>query len=211
MNVAYVRVSTVEQNTDRQMDAFGKRGLVIDKVFSEKRSGKSAFNRPALMEMLEFVKAGDVVYVTELSRLGRNMMDLCKIVEGLKDKGVTFVSLKENIDLSSSTGELMFHLMASFADFERKIILERQAEGIAAAKERGKEWGAKKQHCADDREWQEIAIEFYNGRITGVEAVQRFGGSRTAFYYRYNKWVSANGLEQKNHRLGGNRSTPKDQ
>ena len=141
-NVAYVRVSTVEQNTGRQFGDFEKAGVKIDKVFEEKVSGKDR-ERPKLKAMLDYVRDGDTVYIESYSRLARNTRDLLNIVHELEEKKVSVVSLKENFDTSTPQGRLMLTFMQGIAQFERDIIKERQAEGIAIAKREGKYKGRK--------------------------------------------------------------------
>lgn len=133
-NVAYVRVSTVEQNEDRQIEALQKHN--IEKWFTEKVSGKDR-NRPELQRMLEYVREGDTVYVHDFSRLARNTKDLLDIVDNLNSRGVSLVSNKENLDSSTPTGKLMLTMIGAIAEFERQNLLERQREGIAIAKRKG--------------------------------------------------------------------------
>lgn len=135
MKVGYVRVSTVEQNEERQVLAMEKLG--VDKVFVDKASGKNT-KREKLDEMLRFVREGDVLYVSEFSRLARSTKDLLAIVEQLSAKGVDIVSLKENIDTTTASGRMMLTVVAAIAQFEREIMLERQREGIEVAKKAGK-------------------------------------------------------------------------
>lgn len=139
-NIAYVRVSTAEQNETRQKEAFKK--YDIDKWFIEKASGKDT-NRPRLQEMLEYIREDDTVYVEEFSRLGRSTADLLNTVQQIEDVGAKFVSLKENFDTKTPTGKLQMTMMAAIAEFERSMILERQREGIAIAKREGKYKGRK--------------------------------------------------------------------
>ncbi len=134
MNVAYVRVSTVEQNEDRQLEALKKHN--IDKWFTEKVSGKDT-NRPELKAMLEYVREGDTIYIHDFSRLARSTKDLLDIVEELERKKVHLVSNKENINTSTPSGKLMLTMIGAIAEFERTNLLERQREGIAVAKEKG--------------------------------------------------------------------------
>ena len=135
MNIAYVRVSTIEQNESRQVEGLKKYN--IDKWFIEKCSGKDT-NRPELQTMLDYAREGDTVYIHEFSRLARSTKDLLEIVEGLNKKGVQLVSNKENLDTSTPTGKLMLTFIGAIAEFERQQILERQREGIALAKAEGK-------------------------------------------------------------------------
>ena len=132
--VAYVRVSTVEQNEARQIEALKAHN--IDKWFSEKVSGKNK-NRPELQRMLDYVREGDTVYVHDFSRLARNTKDLLEIVEGLSAKGVHLVSNKEGIDTSTANGKLILTMLGAIAEFERQNLLERQREGIEIAKRKG--------------------------------------------------------------------------
>lgn len=139
-NVAYVRVSTVEQNEARQSEALQIYG--IDKWFIEKASGKDT-KRPKLQEMLEYIREDDTVYVEEFSRLGRSTADLLSIVQQIEEAGAKFISIKENFDTKTPTGKLQMTMMAAIAEFERAMILERQREGIAIAKREGKYKGRK--------------------------------------------------------------------
>lgn len=141
MNIAYIRVSTAEQNEQRQIEAM--KGFQIDKWFTEKISGKN-MQRPRLQELLEFVREGDTVHVHDFSRLARSTADLLNIVEIFNRKGVALVSNKENIDSSTPTGKLMLTMIGAIAEFERENTLERQREGIALAKAAGKYKGGKR-------------------------------------------------------------------
>ena len=138
MRVAYVRVSTVDQNEARQIEALKKHG--IERWYIEKISGKDK-NRPKLQEMLDYVREGDTVYIHDFSRLARNVRDLLEIVELLNKKNVHLVSNKENIDTSTPAGRLMLTMIGAIAEFERQNLLERQREGIAIAKRAGKYTG----------------------------------------------------------------------
>lgn len=134
-HVAYIRVSTIEQNTDRQLD-----GIATDIEFEDKASGKDT-QRPQLQAMLEYVREGDTVHVHSIDRLGRSLTNLKDLVKQLNAKGVTVKFYKENLEFSAGKvnpmQDLMFNMLASFAEFERAIIKERQMEGIAKAKEKG--------------------------------------------------------------------------
>ncbi len=139
-NIAYIRVSTIEQNEARQLEAM--KPYNIDKVFIEKASGKDT-NRPVLQEMFEYIREDDTIYVEEFSRLGRSTADLLATVQRIEDIGAKFVSLKENFDTKTPAGKLQMTMMAAIAEFERAMILERQREGIAIAKLEGKYKGRK--------------------------------------------------------------------
>ena len=140
MKIAYVRVSSADQNEARQVEALKK--YEIEKWFVEKVSGKD-MNRPELQRLLEFAREGDTVYVKDFSRLARSTKDLLELVERFKEKNIHLVSLKENLDTSTATGKLMLTMIAAINEFERENILERQREGIALAKQRGAYKGRK--------------------------------------------------------------------
>lgn len=140
MKIAYVRVSSADQNEARQVEALKK--YDIEKWFVEKISGKD-MNRPELQRLLEFAREGDTVYVKDFSRLARSTKDLLELVERFKEKNIHLVSLKENLDTSTATGKLMLTMIAAINEFERENILERQREGIALAKQRGAHKGRK--------------------------------------------------------------------
>ena len=141
MIVAYVRVSTTEQNEQRQIEAMN--AFQIERWFIEKVSGKD-MHRPKLQEMLEFVREGDIVHIHDFSRLARSTADLLNIVDTLNQKKVALVSNKEKIDTSTPTGKLMLTFIGAIAEFERQNLLDRQREGIALAKAAGKYKGGKR-------------------------------------------------------------------
>ena len=140
MQIAYIRVSTIEQNEQRQIEAMEK--YKIEKWFIEKVSAKDP-NRPKLQEMLDFAREGDTIHIHDFSRLARSTKDLLDIVEKLNQKGITLISNKENIDTSTPTGKLMLTMIGAINEFERTNLLERQREGIAIAKRNGKYKGRK--------------------------------------------------------------------
>lgn len=135
MRVAYLRVSTIEQNEARQRVALEK--YDIEKWFIDKASGKDT-NRPQLNELLDFVRKDDIVYIHDFSRLARSLVDLLTIIDTLNKKGVILKSNKENLDTSTPTGKLMLTMIGAINEFERANLLERQREGIAIAKSEGK-------------------------------------------------------------------------
>ncbi len=139
--IGYVRVSTLEQNTLRQLEQ-----VQIDRVFTDKASGKDA-QRPQLEAMLAFVRDGDTVVVHSMDRLARNLDDLRRIVQGLVKRGVCIEFVKEHLTFTgedSPMATLMLSVMGAFAEFERSLIRERQREGITLAKQRGAYRGRKK-------------------------------------------------------------------
>lgn len=152
MKVAYIRVSTVEQNTARQEEAL--KGLGIEKFFIEKVSGKN-MDRPKLQEMLSYVREGDTCYCVDFSRMARSCQDLLSICELCEKKSVRLVSLKENFDTSTPQGRLMLTIIAAINSFERENLLERQREGIAIAKAQGKYKGRKPIEVEDFTQYYE--------------------------------------------------------
>lgn len=140
--IGYKRVSTADQNLDRQ--DLGQ----LDKVFEEKQSGKSASDRPALQSMIEYVREGDCVVVHSIDRLARDLRDLQSIIEALNAKGVAISFKSEGLTFSAESDDafakLQLQMMGAFAEFERNIIRKRQAEGIAKAKVKGVYKGGKK-------------------------------------------------------------------
>lgn len=186
MRIGYIRVSTTHQNTDRQEDSLEQ--MNVEKLFIEKASGKDR-KRPQLKAMMEFVQPGDVVVVHELSRMARSVVDLYDIAKELNEKGVSLESLKEDIDLTSATGKLTFGIMAVMAQFERDLLLERQKEGIAAAKARGKRWGRENIYGTDERLVHEVFSRYYAKKMTFAEASEKLEMKKGTFYYRYNKWM----------------------
>jgi len=123
MNIAYVRVSTVEQNEQRQLE--GLKNYKIDKWFTEKVSAKDT-NRPQLKLMIDFAREGDTIYIWDFSRLARSTKDLLDVVEDLTNKGVHLRSVKENLDTSTPSGKLMLTMIGAINEFERANMLERQ-------------------------------------------------------------------------------------
>lgn len=152
--VGYARVSSVGQSLDVQINKLREHGCT--KVFSEKKSGTQAVTRSELLACLEYVREGDILVVTKLDRMARSMLDLMRIADSLKHKKVELLVLDQAIDTRSAEGQLLFHLLGSFAQFENAIRAERQKDGIAKAKEKGTRFG------------RSVALE-----DTQVSAVQR--------------------------------------
>ena len=173
-NIAYVRVSTAEQNEARQIEALKKHN--IDKWFTEKVSGKN-MNRPQLEAMLDYVREGDTVYIHDFSRLARSTKDLLSIVEQLQEKGVHLVSNKENLDTSTPTGKLMLTMIAAINEFERENLLERQREGIAIAKEQGKLKGGQVKKI-DDKVFNAAYEQYKRRELTKGQMAQKLHISR---------------------------------
>ena len=138
--IGYARVSTVGQSLDAQLIQLEKAGA--EKIFQEKISGVKK-DRPELQAMLDYIREGDTVIVSKLDRIARSTKHLLDIVDCLQEKKVTFSVLNINLDTSTPTGKLMLTMLGAIATFERKMMLERQAEGIEKAKQEGKYKGRK--------------------------------------------------------------------
>lgn len=181
MRVGYIRVSTVEQHEDRQVKDLTENAKV-SKVFIEKLSGKDT-NRPQLNTMIDYVREGDTVVVSEYSRLARSTRDLIDIIETLQNKGVTVISMKEKLDTSTPQGEFMLTVFAGIATLERKLMLQRQREGIAIAKANGKYKGRQSKQKPDD--WESLKAMYMSRQITVSEIAKRCDVSRPIVY----KWL----------------------
>lgn len=186
MKIGYVRVSTVEQNEQRQIDALDRCG--IEKWYIEKVSAKD-MNRPKLQEMLEFVREKDTVFVLSFDRLARSTTDLLSIVELLNKKGVAIVSCKENLDSNTPTGKLMLTMIGAIAEFERQIILDRQREGIAIAKREHKYHGRKKKYI-EEKNFNLYYEEYMSRKITKKNLAEKLGLSRPTL----DRYLKENGL-----------------
>lgn len=183
MKVGYLRVSTEEQNLKRQEEAIKK--YEVDRIFEEKISGKNT-ERPELKAMLAYLREGDTLIVESYSRLARSTSDLLNIVDELNKKGVSFISIKENIDTTTTQGKLMLTIFAGLSQFERETILQRQKEGIEIAKREGKYLGRKP--IDKPVNYDEVVREWREGKITAVEASKRLGVTHATFYRMVKKF-----------------------
>jgi len=175
--VGYTRVSTLDQKTDRQLE-----GVTVDRVFEEKASGKDT-KRPVLAECLAYLRQGDTLHIHSIDRLCRNLADLLRIVTELRDKGVCVRFHKENLSFgcgeSDATSELMLSMLGAVAQFERALIKERQREGIAMAKAKGKHLGRKSRFTQE--QVQDIRVQFDNSTNRAALA-RELGISRETLY-----------------------------
>lgn len=176
--VGYIRVSSLDQNTERQLD-----GLAIDRLYTDKASGKDA-ERPQLQQAIDYVRAGDTLVCHSMDRLARNLDDLRRIVRQLTDKGVAVRFIKENLTFTGEDNPmatLMLSVMGAFAEFERSLIRERQREGIALAKQNGVYKGRKKSLSPD-----QIAVlqekDRQNHGKNRTALAREFGISRETLY-----------------------------
>ena len=190
--IGYVRVSTAEQNEGRQVEALKPHH--IDKWYIDKCSGKNT-DRPQFKAMLDYIRDGDTVFVEDFSRLSRSVADLLKILEDCKRKKIRLVSLKENTDTSTPTGKLFITIVAAINEFERANILERQAEGIALAKQKGVYKGRKR--IAKPDNWQDVYARWKQREISGAQAMQELDLKRNTFY-NFVRLENAAGAENNN-------------
>ena len=176
MRIGYKRVSTVDQNTARQLE-----GIEVDKLFEDKASGKSA-DRPQLVTALDYVREGDTLVVHSMDRLARNLEDLRSIVRDLTGRGVQVQFVKEGLTFTgedSAMNVLLLSLLGSVAEFERSMILERQREGIAIAKAAGKYKGRKA--ALTDEQADELRARRAAGESVAALA-REYGISRQSVY-----------------------------
>ena len=182
-DIGYVRVSTHDQNTARQLD-----GVHLDKVFEEHASGRDTA-RPALHACTDYVRDGDMLHVHSIDRLARNLQDLLSIVTGLKEKGVTVKFHKEKLEFvgngiggkSDAFQELQLHIIAAVAQFERALILERQREGIAIAKRTGKYKHVGRKPVLSGEQVRDLRAKLENGAKVAALA-REYGVSRQTIY-----------------------------
>lgn len=175
--LAYIRVSTDPQHTDRQEAIIAK--YEPDEIFVEKASGKNT-DRPKLQAMLKYMRKGDTVYIESYSRLGRSTHDLLNLFQTFTEKGVSLVSEKENLDTSTPHGKLMMTIFASLAEFERDLTLIRVREGIEAARRRGKLGGRPRIPMPEDM--RPVMRLQEAGTFTVAEACKRLGLSRSKYF-----------------------------
>lgn len=176
----YVRVSSAEQNEARQLEALTAHGIAAEDITTDKLSGKN-MDRPGLAALLEKVRAGDIVTVTSIDRLGRNTKDVLSIVEQLDSKGANLVCLQQKLDTSTPIGKCVLTILASFAEMERANIRQRQAEGIAIAKREGRFKGRGKKKL---NELETIYTKWRQNDITASQGAKLLDISRSTFYRR---------------------------
>lgn len=180
--VGYQRVSTADQNTERQLD-----GIAVDRTFTDKASGKST-DRPALAEALRYLRDGDTFVIHSMDRLARNLEDLRRMVRELTGRGVRVEFVKESMTFTgadSPMNTLLLSMLGAVAEFERALILERQREGIAIAKAKGVYTGRKAKLTEDRAE--ELAARLAAGE-SATKLASEYGISRQSVYnYRGTK------------------------
>lgn len=180
MNIGYARISTGDQTLDLQLDALAKDGC--DKVFTETASGAKA-DRPILEEAMAYARPGDTLVVWRLDRLGRSLQHLMTTVADLRDRGIGFRSLTEQIDTMTPGGKLIFQVFGALAEFERDLIRERTNAGLRAARTRGRTGGRPK--ALADPKKRALAQALYDGGTTDIGTICATLGISRATLYRY--------------------------
>jgi len=189
MKFGYARVSTRDQNLDLQIDQLHQAGC--EQILQETASGAKS-ERPVLRSLLERMRAGDVLVIWKLDRLGRSLRDLVDLVSTLMDKDVGLKSLHDPIDTTSSQGRLVFNIFASLAEFERDLIIERTQAGLSAARARGRKGGRPKGLSAT-AEKKAVAAEalYKEGHLSVNEIAENLGVSKATLY----KYLRHRGVE----------------
>ena len=179
MKIGYARVSTEEQNLDRQLDSLKEAGC--EKIFQEKITGTKK-ERPELDKLMEQLRSGDLIIISDLTRLSRSVKDLFSLVDQIEKKGANIKSLKESwMDTSTPQGKLMFTIFAGISQFERDLISQRTLEGLAAARARGRKGGRPKK---DDKSIN-LALKMYQEKIYSVSEITEATGVSKTTIYRY--------------------------
>ena len=181
MLIGYARVSTQDQNLELQHDALNKAGC--EKIFEDKVSG-SRTERPGLNRVMEILRKGDTLVVWKLDRLGRSVKHLVDLVGELSKQGVHFCSLTDSIDTSTTSGRFFFHVMASLAQMERELTIERTRAGLEAARQLGRKCGRKRQ-MTDSK--IESAKKLLSSGIPPKDVAKNLGVSVPTLY----RWIPA--------------------
>lgn len=181
MKIGYARVSTQDQNLDRQLDNLKAAGC--ERIFNEKMTGTKS-DRPELKTMLLTLRSGDILVIDSFSRLSRSTKDLLALVDQLTGMGVHLVSLKENLDTTTATGKLMLTMLSALSQFERDLIAERTIDGLKAARARGRCGGRPRSGSDKDRKQ---ALAMYHANVmTNSEIASKFGVSLRTF----SRWIA---------------------
>ena len=180
LKIGYARVSTQDQNLDRQLDNLRSAGC--ERIFNEKMTGTKS-DRPELKTMLLTLRSGDVLVIDSFSRLSRSTKDLLDLVERLTAMGVHLVSLKENLDTTTATGKLMLTMLSALSQFERDLIAERTIDGLKAARARGRCGG--RPRLGSDKDRQQALAMYHANVMTNSEIADKFGVSQRTL----SRWI----------------------
>jgi len=179
VKIGYARVSNEEQNLDRQIDILKQAGC--DRIYEEKVSGIKK-ERPELNKILDQIRMGDVIIISDLTRLSRSVKDLFSLVEQIEEKGANIKSIKESwVDTTTAQGKLMFTIFAGISQFERDLISQRTIEGLNAACARGKKGGRPKINDKDIK----LAVKMYNSKNYSISEITKATGVSKTTLYRY--------------------------
>lgn len=181
MIIGYARVSTQEQNLDRQLDALRERGA--ERIFQEKMTGTTT-HRPELDKMMLTLRAGDTLIIDSFSRLSRSTKDLLNMVDRLNEMGVELISIKENLDTTTATGKMMLTMLSALSQFERDLIAERTVDGLKAARARGRMGGRPK---VGNEATKKKAIALYNANTMTNGEIAKICAVSTATLSRWIK------------------------
>ena len=182
MKIGYARVSTQDQNLDRQLDNLRAAGC--ERIFNEKMTGTKS-DRPELKTMLLTLRAGDVLVIDSFSRLSRSTKDLLELVDKLTGMDVHLVSLKENLDTTTATGKLMLTMLSALSQFERDLIAERTVDGLKAARARGRIGG--RPAVGTDKDRKQALAMYRSNAMSNREIAERFGISQSTL----SRWIRA--------------------
>ena len=183
MKVFYARVSTESQCEERQL--LMAREVGAERVFLDKASGKD-LERQAFKSMMSFIREGDIIYVESLSRLSRSVRETLKLMDDFESRKIGFVSLKEKFDNTTPQGKFVLTMFSALSSLEREQMLQRQAEGIAVAKQKGKYKGRKPKQI-DRVKFDAMVNEWKNNKRTATSIMREFGITSTTFY----RWVNS--------------------
>lgn len=181
MKFGYARVSTRDQNLDLQLDALRKAGVGDTYIYKEQITGASR-ERPELKRLMEQIREGDVVIIWKLDRLGRSLTDLVQLVTEIQAKGADLLSLQDNINTTTPTGKLNFHIFAAIAEFERDIIRERTKAGLESARARGRKGGRPKGLSKEAQVKAAAASSLYQQRKSVADICNTLAISKKTFY-----------------------------
>ncbi|MBZ9626315.1 recombinase family protein [Clostridium sp. FP2] len=180
MLLGYARVSTEDQSLNRQLDQLKEFGCA--KIFKEKISG-TKINRMQLEKMIEQLREGDIIVITELARLSRSTKDLFRLIDTIEKKGANIKSIKENwVDTTTPQGKFMFTIFAGISQFERDLISQRTKEGLVAARARGKKGGRPKIYTTAKID---LAIKMYNSKDYSLSEITALTGISKTSLYRF--------------------------
>lgn len=182
MKIGYARVSTQDQNLDRQLDNLKAAGC--ERIFNEKMTGTKS-DRPELKTMLLTLRQGDILVIDSFSRLSRSTKDLLELVEKLTSMGVHLVSLKENLDTTTATGKLMLTMLSALSQFERDLIAERTIDGLKAARARGRSGG--RPTVGTDKDRKQALAMYKANAMSNRDIAERFGVSTSTL----SRWIRA--------------------